>query len=340
MQKISLITPCRNEISHVVAFVDAALAQRLPPDWSLELIVADGASDDGTREWLQRRAATEQRLVLVDNQAGATANGLNLALARAGGESIVRLDVHTEYAPDYVQACLLALQRTGAASVGGPWRPRLEPGRAGWIAHAWASRFGSGGAASRRVDYSGPVDTVYLGAWRTETLRGLGGFDETLLRTEDDDLNLRIVRSGGTVWQDASIRSWYKPRASFSALAAQMYQYGYWKWPLLRKHKLPASPRHLVPGIYVAVAALLLSLGLLHAHFAAAALWLVCLHTLAALAAAASLVVPWRQPLGWLSVAWATLCMHWAYGAGFLHAVLDHVFRGGRAGRAATRLTR
>ncbi len=340
MRLVSLITPCRNEAEHVEAFVDAALAQQLPPGWALMLIVADGASDDGTRERLQRRAATEPRLVLVDNPAGATAQGLNLALARARGECTVRLDVHTTYAPDYVQACLAALQRTGAANVGGPWQPQIGPGRAGWIARAWASRFGSGGAASRRVGYSGPVDTVYLGAWRTETLRALGGFDETLLRTEDDDLNLRILRGGGTVWQDASIRSWYRPRASFGALAAQMYQYGYWKWPLIRKHRLPASLRHLVPGLYVGAVALGLLLGLLHAGFAAAALALVALHTLAALAAAATVAAPWRQPLGWLAVAWATLCMHAAYGTGFLHALLDHALRGGRAGRAATRLTR
>jgi succinoglycan biosynthesis protein ExoA len=337
---VSLITPCRNEVDHVETFVDDALAQPLPAGWTLELIVADGASDDGTRQVLQRRAAAEPRLVLVDNPAGATAQGLNLALARARGAVTVRLDVHTRYAPDYVLRCIEVLQRTGAANVGGPWQPQMGPGRAGWIARAWASRFGSGGAASRRVGYSGPVDTVYLGAWRTETLRALGGFDETLLRTEDDDLNLRIVRGGGTVWQDASIRSWYRPRGSFRALAAQMYQYGYWKWPLIRKHRLPASPRHLVPGLYVAVVALLLLLGLVHAAFAVAALALLVLHAAAALAAAATVVAPWQHPQGWLAVAWATLCMHVAYGTGFLHALLDHALRGGKAGRAATRLTR
>ena len=337
---VSLITPCRNEASHVEAFVDAALAQQLPASWDLELIIADGASNDGTRARLERRAAADARLVLVDNPAGATAVGLNLAIARARGETIVRLDVHTRYAPDYVQRCLETLERTGAASVGGPWQPEPGTGRAGWIALAWASRFGSGGAASRQVDHRGPVDTVYLGAWRRETLRALGGFDEALLRTEDDDLNLRIVRSGGTVWQDPAIRSWYRPRASFSSLAAQMYQYGYWKWPLLRKHRVPASLRHLVPGLFVGVVALLLLLGLWKSLFAAVALALASLHLGAALGAAALVVAPSRSLPGWLAVAWATVCMHWAYGIGFVHALIDHALRGGRAGRAATRLTR
>ena len=340
MPLVSLITPCRNEAAFVDAFLDAALAQRLAPGWTLELVVADGASNDGTRERLAERAAADARLTVVDNPAGATAVGLNRALDRARGECIVRLDVHTSYAVDYVQQCLLVLARTGAANVGGPWRAEVGDGRAGAIALAWGSRFGSGAAASRRLDYTGPVDTVYLGAWRRETLLSLGGFDEKLLRTEDDDLNLRIVRGGGTVWQDAAIRSWYRPRDSFSALAGQMYQYGYWKWPLIRKHRLPASPRHLVPGLFVGGLALLALLGLWRPAIALAALAGVALHALAALAAAATVARPWGRPWVWLGVAWATVCMHWAYGTGFLHAVVDQTLRRGRAGRAATRLTR
>ena len=343
MPLVSLITPCRNEAGFVDAFLDAALAQRLPEGWTMELLVADGASDDGTRERLQARARAEPRLVIVDNPDRATAQGLNRALAQARGECIVRLDVHTRYAPDYVARCLEVLQRTGAANVGGPWRAHIDEGgslRAEAIARAWASRFGSGGAASRRLDHSGPVDTVYLGAWRRETLQALGGFDETLLRTEDDDLNLRIVRGGGVVWQDASIRSWYRPRAAFAALAAQMYQYGYWKWPLIRKHRLPASLRHLVPALFVGAVLVAALLGLVVPAFAALALALPLLHALAAMAAAATVAAPWRRPGLWLGVAWATVCMHWAYGTGFLHALADHALRRGRAGPAATRLTR
>jgi glycosyltransferase involved in cell wall biosynthesis len=340
MPLVSVIVPCRNEAAHVDAFLQAAHAQALPTGWSMELLVADGRSDDGTRERRARQAIEHPGLRIVDNPAGQTAHGLNRALAAATGEVIVRMDVHTTYAPDYVAACLDALQRTGAAAVGGPWRAHVGTGRAEAIALAWGSRFGSGGAASRRVDHSGPVDTVYLGAWRRETLQALGGFDETLLRTEDDDLNLRIVRGGGVVWQDAAIRSWYRPRASFGALAAQMYQYGYWKWPLIRKHRMPASPRHLVPALFVGSVGVLALAGLVHAGAALAALALVALHAAAALAAAATLAPPWRRPLVWLGATWATLCMHWGYGVGFLHALLDHALGRRRPGAGATRLTR
>ncbi|MDE2147333.1 MAG: glycosyltransferase, partial [Burkholderiales bacterium] len=197
---VSVIVPCRNEAAHIDAFVRSVLAQQLAPEDALEIVVADGDSGDGTRERLAEWAGREPRLRLVDNPQRITSAALNRALAAAGGETVVRMDVHTEYAPDYVAQCLAALRQTGAACVGGAWRP---VGR-GWpqaaIARAFESRFGSGGAASRRIDFTGAVDTVYLGAWRRDELLRLGGFDERLVRNQDDELALRITRGGGLVW--------------------------------------------------------------------------------------------------------------------------------------------
>ena len=337
--KISVIVPCRNEAAHVDAFVDALLAQRLPAGMALEIVVADGRSDDGTRERLAARAAAETRLRWIDNPAGITPAALNRALAAAGGEIVVRMDVHTTYADDYVAQCVAALQATGAACVGGPWRAAAAPGRAGSIAAAFGSRFGAGGAASRRVDFSGEVDTVYLGAWRREELLRLGGFDETLVRNQDDELALRIVRGGGRIWQSAAIRSWYVPRASFAALFRQFWQYGYWKVAVIRKHRLPAAPRQLVPFAFVAVLAGL-ALAAPWSAFAARGLAAAAAtYGLAALAAAAAVAPPWRQPARWLGVAWAFGCMHFGYGLGFARGLADQLLRR-RAGARATTLTR
>jgi succinoglycan biosynthesis protein ExoA len=332
---VSVITPCRDEVAHIDAFLDSALGQRLPEGWLLQVLVADGESSDGTRERLRLRAATEPRLVVVDNPQRITSAALNRAIARADGEIIVRMDVHTVYADDYVAACVQTLQRTGAACVGGAWQPVGEGGRQGAIARAFASRFGSGGAASRRADLEGPVDTVYLGAWRRDTLREAGGFDEALVRNQDDELALRLVRAGGVVWQSASIRSWYTPRASFLALFRQFYQYGYWKVAVIRKHRLPAAPRHLVPFAFVALLLLLALAGLAWRPAWWALAGVGGLYAAAALANAVLLA-----PAQALGVAWSFVCMHAGYGLGFGRALLDtFVLRRG-PGAAVTRLTR
>ena len=50
--RISVIVPCRNEAAHIDAFLQSALAQQLAPGDELEVVVADGRSDDGTAEKL------------------------------------------------------------------------------------------------------------------------------------------------------------------------------------------------------------------------------------------------------------------------------------------------
>jgi succinoglycan biosynthesis protein ExoA len=260
MNIVSVIAPCRNECGHIDAFLDAVGAQRLPAGWVMELLVADGMSDDGTRERLAERSRADARLVVIDNPGRIVSTGLNACLAQARGEVIARLDMHTTYAEDYLAQCLAALVRTGADNVGGPWIAEGSTPMQRAIAAAFQSRWVAGGARSRDTAYEGPTETVYLGCWRRTAFDCFGGFDETLVRNQDDEHNLRIVRGGGRVWQSASIRSTYQPRASLARLFAQQRQYGYWRPFVLRKHGQPGSWRQVAPAGLVAavlVAALL-----------------------------------------------------------------------------------
>ena len=337
---VSIIVPCRNEAGHLTVFLTSVSAQILPGGVALEVIVADGASDDGTREALAGWQQRALHLVVIDNPQRIVSSGLNRALAVAQGEVIVRMDVHTSYAPDYVAHCVAALESTGATCVGGPWRPVGEGWPQAAIAAAFQSRFGSGGAASRRLDFSGPVDTVYLGAWRREDLLRLGGFDESLVRNQDDELNLRIVRSGGVVWQSADIRSTYTPRGSFAALFRQFYQYGYWKVPVIRKHRLPASPRHLAPFAFVACLVVLAALTPWSMLAGMALAGMLMVYATAALASAARLAQAPHRLRDTLGIAMACACMHLGYGLGFGRALVEWLLLRRPPGVAATRLTR
>ena len=339
-QLISIIAPCRNEVNYIDNFLTIVFQQIKPDSMDIQVVIADGESDDGTREHLEIWAQREDRLLIVDNPKKTTPAGLNIAISQTIGETIIRMDVHTIYAADYVKNCVENLYKTGASCVGGAWRAATSPGRAGAIAAAFGSRFGSGGAASRRVDYTGPVDTVYLGTWRRSDLLKLGGFDETLLRTEDDELNLRIIRSGGKVWQSADIKCWYQPRSSFKALAAQIYQYGYWKVPLIRKHHAPASPRHLVPVFFVFTILSLLFFGFFYPLAWLLQGFVLFSYAAVALISAALIEKPWAKPVRWLSIAWSFVCMHFAYGFGFGHALIDLCAGRKNAGEFVTRLTR
>jgi succinoglycan biosynthesis protein ExoA len=335
---VSVMVPCRNERGHIDAFLDGLQNQQ--GFEGIEILVADGMSNDGTRERLLARMSELPALRLLDNPGRIVSTGLNAALEQARSEWVVRMDVHTSYAPDYLQRCVEVLQVTGATCVGGAWLPRAQ----GWpqdaIAQAFESRFGSGGASSRQASLEGWVDTVYLGAWRRAELLRLGGFDENLVRNQDDELNLRIHREGGRVWQSPLIRSWYTPRGSFSALFRQFFQYGYWKLAVIRKHRLPASVRHLVPFAFVALLGGLALAGLVWPVAAWACLGLLATYAAAALGVAARLAPPWRQPRLCLGVAWAFVCMHLGYGWGFGLALADAVRKPRHLSDRSTELTR
>ena len=257
---VSVIVPCRNERRYIERFCAGVLAQQLPPGWQLQLVIADGDSDDGTRELLQQLNARDPRINWIANPARIVSPGLNAALKVAEGEIIVRMDVHTDYASDYIAQCLALHAETGADNVGGPWHavPDAEAGAMQHaVAAAFQSRWVAGGAMSRRLDFDGWVDTVYLGSWPRQTFERFGGFDEQLVRNQDDEHNLRIVKGGGKVWQSSRIRSTYRPRATLSQVFRQYLQYGYWKPFVMKKHGQAASLRHLVPSLFVAALAVL-----------------------------------------------------------------------------------
>ena len=122
---VSIVVPCRNEADHIETALRSILAQETPPG-GFEVIVADGMSDDGTRHILQQLANENSRLRFIDNPGQIVSTGLNAAIQVARGEVIVRMDAHTEYAPDYVRQCVAVLEETGADNVGGPWVAKGE----------------------------------------------------------------------------------------------------------------------------------------------------------------------------------------------------------------------
>jgi succinoglycan biosynthesis protein ExoA len=91
--------------------------------------------------------------------------GLNIALRQAHGEIIIRVDGHTEIAPDYVRQCVEALRRSGADNVGGKMTANSIGNFGKSVMLATSSPFGVGDARFHFSDKEELVDTVYLGAW-------------------------------------------------------------------------------------------------------------------------------------------------------------------------------
>ena len=321
---VSVIIPVKKEAHSLVASLETILGQDYVKD-CMEVLVADGGADDATTRILAGFAYRDQRVRLIDNPRGIVSTGLNVAIRAARGDIVIRMDAHTEYAPDYVRQCVSVLKETKADNVGGPWAARGAGYVSRAIAAAFQSPFAVGAARGHNADYEGLVDTVYLGCWPKEVFRRVGMFDEELVRNQDDEFNLRLTRADGKVWQSPRIRSWYQPRASLGALFRQYMQYGYWKVHVIRKHRLPASIRHLVPALFIAVAIALTAA----APFSVLALWallgLAGLYLLTV--GAASLLTARRASVALLPILPLVFaCFHFGYGLGFLRGLWDLAF--------------
>jgi succinoglycan biosynthesis protein ExoA len=302
----------RNEAQRLSDTVEAVLAQRYPG--RLDVTIAVAPSDDGTEEVL-RALASDARITVVDNPAGITPAGLNAALWASKGDVVVRVDGHAVIPPGYVQRAVELLDETGADNVGGIMAAEGETPFEQAVAAAMSSRFGTGDARFHYGGPPGPVDTVYLGVFRRLALERVGGYDETLIRTQDSELNLRLRETGGIVWFSPDLRVRYRPRGSLRALAAQYFQYGQWRRVVARRHPGSLRWRQMVPP-----AGWIASLGGLVAGLAGAGAWGLLPVGIYALAitVASAMVGRRLSPGVALRLPVVFAIMHTAWGLGFL----------------------
>ncbi len=251
---VSIVIPCYNEAQTIEGLLDAIRGQTFDVS-QVQIIVMDGGSTDGTREKLEQYAHDHAELMLtvLDNTSRTIPAALNLGIGAAKAATVIRLDAHSVPYTDYVQRCLDALERTGAANVGGVWD--IRPGSEGWIPRAIAAAashsLGAGDARYRTHGDAGWVETVPFGAYRAQWLEKVGPFDERLLTNEDYQMNARILKAGGRIWFDPDIRSIYYARPSLGELARQYLRYGYWKARMLHGHPDTLKWRQALPPLFV-----------------------------------------------------------------------------------------
>lgn len=332
---VSLLVPIRNEARYIEKCLSAIHAQDYPHE-RLELLIADGMSDDGTREivtgFVQQHPSLSTRM--VDNPGKIVATGLNIALRHARGEIIVRVDGHCEIEDHYIKHCVLHLVYDGVDGVGGSMETIGETPLAKTISLAMSSVFGVGDSAFRTI--SGKtmlVDSIPFPAYTRTVMERAGRYDEELVRNQDDEYNYRLRKLGAKILLSADVRSKYYSRSSLQSLWRQYYRYGFYKVRVLQKHPRQMRPRQFVPPAFVF--ALLVSIctifmipwGIWLYAFIAGAYLLVNL--------IASILTAWKR--GWRHLPALPLIfsiLHVSYGLGFLTGLLHFAGRwGDRTGK-------
>lgn len=198
MHIVSVVVPCRNARGTIGGCLEALGRQTLAPR---EVIVVDGASDDGSADVAARHPAT----VVRSPRPLSAGEARNLGKARAAGAIVAFTDADAVPRDDWVEKIAAAFERwPDAAGVGG----RILDGSRGVAGRLeYLSNFSE--FALPRAP--GPVPTIPTlnVAYRREAIRGLDFIPTTA--GEDTMFNAELAARGGTLVFDPSIAVTHVP---------------------------------------------------------------------------------------------------------------------------------
>ncbi len=312
-----VVIPCLNEAAHIEALID-----RLTPSverLGMKIVVADGGSTDGTQAIVQRIAASNPRVTLLDNPKKIQSAAINLAVERFGDafESFIRIDAHGDYPADYCDRLIEDAEATGADSVVVSMATRGFGAFQKATAIAQNSKLGNGGSPHRQGAKGHWTDHGHHAFMRVKAFRAVGGYDETFSHNEDAELDYRLRAAGYRLWMTDKTFMVYYPRASVPALFRQYLGYGRGRAKNILKHRAMPKIRQMIPLMVFPVVA-----GTSLAFLSWAAVIPAVLWAAACLGYGVWMALSQRNPYGPLA-GFSAMVMHLAWSAGFWLQLLD-----------------
>ncbi|MGZ6793487.1 MAG: glycosyltransferase, partial [Mycobacteriales bacterium] len=246
---VTVLVAARNEEAFIDRCLDSVLGQTYQ---DLEVLVIDGDSTDATAALVRRRAARDARVRLLVNPRRTIPVSLNLGVAAARGEVVVRVDGHATVCDTYVARAVEHLRSGQWQGAGGRVDAKglTAAGRA--IAVAMSSRFGIGNSIHHYGTTPVPADHVPFPAYPTALLREHGGWDEQLAVNQDFELDYRIGLAGGRLLYDPAMTIDYHCTQSVRAVFRQFRRYGRGKARVVQLHPESIRARHLAAPALVA----------------------------------------------------------------------------------------
>jgi cellulose synthase/poly-beta-1,6-N-acetylglucosamine synthase-like glycosyltransferase len=321
---ISIIIPCRNEENYISNCLDSVLAQDYPGD-RMEILLADGMSTDGTKKIILDYEKKHPSVHYFENPKKIVTMGLNILIKHSKGELIARMDAHTEFPKDYISKCVKYIREYNVDNVGGVivTLPGNNTLRAKAIAQAMSSAFGVGNAYFRTgTKEPRLVDTVPFGCFRKEVFERIGLFDEDMVRSQDAEFNLRLIKNGGKILLVPDIVSHYYARDSFIKMITMYAQYGYFKSLSAAKLGKVMGIRQMVPALFI----LSLLIFILGAFILKPLIWLflfeIALYLMANLYF--SFKISLKNNLLLLPfLSWSFVLIHFTFGFNYLRGIFD-----------------
>lgn len=336
--KVSVIIPCRNEVKHIASCIESIYQSELTADFSLEVIVVDGLSNDGTLQVLNDLKSTYPNLQIIANEKQVTPIAFNLGIKNSTGDFVQIIGARQIIDKKYLQTGIKTIQQNKEIwCVGGQVENIYENKASKCIALAMDTPFGVGVGNFRTLKKSAFTDTVGTPMYPRNVFEKIGFFDEDLVRNQDDEFNFRVTKAGGKMFLNADMKIRYFVRANFKNLFRQYFQYGYWKVFVNRKHKMITSYRQLAPPLFI----LFLISGWLSVFIHPIAAWIyagICsFYFLVAILFALKKANPKSE---FYLLFYTFMILHFGYGFGYLKGIFDFYLLRKQPGGKQKNLTR
>jgi hypothetical protein len=173
------------------------------------------------------------------------------------------MGAHASYNADYISVCLQELLAHDAIGCSGKLitAPADSSRQARLVAWAAGHPFASS-SRSVRTQPEGYADTVPFPVFCKYALLAVGGYDERLVRNQDNDMNQRLRALGYKLYVTAKTQCRYYPRPCVRSFLRYAFQSGQWNAVSLRANPISLGVRHLVPMVFVTVLLILAAIAL------------------------------------------------------------------------------
>ena len=260
---VSFIIIARNADKYLPNILEDILNQDYPMD-KIELILVDGKSEDETFSIMNNFKSIHSvfKIMVLNNPNKILASGWNVALASSVGDIILRVDANSRIPSDFVRKNVEGIMQ-GYSIVGGETSTReSSEQKLNLVILSELSKFGGSPASFRNLGRARYVDTLAYAAYKRDVFETTGGYDERLVRTEDNEMHYRMKRSGFKFYYNPEIKSFHVPRSNLCALLKQKYSNGFWIGLTIGIQPRCFNLRHFIPFFFVVALLVSILLGL------------------------------------------------------------------------------
>lgn len=336
---ISLCIIAYNEGGALARLFNDITAQSYPKD-KTQLVLVNDSSTDGTRRVMDdfaKNGGEYHSVVVVNCRKKLQAAAWNTAIMHSDGDVIIRLDAHSTIPTDFLEKNAEVIN-SGEYVCGGA-RPTKAESETPWqltLLAAEDSMFGSSFASYRREsDSRRYVDSLFHGAYRREVFENVGGFNEQLGRTEDNELHYRIRQAGYKICCDPAVKSYQYIRSSLPKMIKQKFGNGLWVALTLGICPRCISIFHFAPLCLVLALA---AFGIIAAlGFSLPLILLLCIYALFDLFITAGAFFSKKRYIQFLLLPFIFPLLHLSYGIGSVLGLLKLPFWAGKARRKSKR---